>query len=109
MKKIYLFLILAMILLSFNVFSHLEDDNLPEGLHKIFDYNEDQAIFYFKNLSFVVAFLAGILSILTPCSLGILPAFFSYTFKEKKNITKMSFSFFLGFMPVFIAFVLIAT
>lgn len=98
-----------MILLSFNVFSHLEDDVLPEGLHKIFEYNDERANFYLKNLSFVVAFLAGILSILTPCSLGILPAFFSYTFKEKKNITKMTFAFFLGFMPVFIAFGLIAT
>jgi|TARA_B100001964_G_scaffold244791_1_gene327924 cytochrome c-type biogenesis protein len=109
MKKIYLFLLLAMVLLSFNAFSHLEGDNLPEGLHKILDYNKQQANFYLKNLSFVVAFLAGILSILTPCSLGIVPAFFSYTFKERKNITKMTLAFFLGFMPVFIAFGLIAT
>ncbi|MCH8329079.1 MAG: cytochrome c biogenesis protein CcdA [Nanoarchaeota archaeon] len=109
MKKIYLLLLLAIVLLSFNAFSHLEDDNLPENLHKIIDYNNQQANFYFKNLSFIIAFLAGILSILTPCSLGILPAFFSYTFKEKKNITKMTLAFFLGFMPVFIAFGIIAT
>jgi cytochrome c-type biogenesis protein len=109
MKKIFLFLLLAVILLSFNVFSHLEDDNLPEGLHKVIDYNNQKAIFYFKNLSFVVAFLAGILSILLPCSLAIMPAFFAYTFKEKKEITKMTLTFFLGFMPVFIALGLIAT
>jgi cytochrome c-type biogenesis protein len=109
MKKIYLFLSLAMILLSFSAFSHLEDDNLPEGLHKIIEYNNQQANFYLKNLSFIVAFLAGILSILLPCSLAIMPAFFAYTFKEKREITKMTLSFFLGFMPVFIALGLIAT
>lgn len=97
-----------MILLSFNAFAQ-EGNNLPIGLQKIFEYNKEQANFYLKNLSFVVAFLAGILSILLPCSLAIMPAFFAYTFKEKKEITKMTLSFFLGFMPVFIALGLIAT
>ena len=109
MKKIHLFLILGMILLSSNTFSHLEGDNLPEGLHKIIDYNNQKADFYLKNLSFIVAFLAGILSILNPCTIAIMPAFFAYTFKEKREITKMTLSFFLGFMPVFIALGLIAT
>ena len=102
-------LIFILILLSFTVLSHSEDDNLPEGLRKILDYNNQQADFYFKNLSFVVAFLAGILSILTPCSLGILPAFFAYTFEERKQITKATLAFFLGFAPVFITLGLIAT
>ena len=96
-------------MLSFNAFSYEEEDNLPEGIHKILDYNKDRANFYLKNLSFVVAFLAGILSILLPCSLAIMPVFFAYTFKEKKEITKMTLAFFLGFMPVFIALGLIAT
>jgi cytochrome c-type biogenesis protein len=49
----------------------------------------------------MVAFLAGILSILSPCILPTLPAFFANTFKEKRRITKMTFIFFLGFALVF--------
>ncbi len=83
--------------------------NIPSNIQKITDYNNGQANFYFSNLSFIIAFLAGILGILTPCSLVILPAFFAYSFKGKKDISKMTFSFFLGFMPVFVVFGLIAT
>lgn len=110
-KRIYLFLLFSLILIlfSFKALSHEEGDNLPEGLHKIIEYNKQQANFYLKNLSFVVAFLAGILSVLTPCSLAIMPAFFAYTFKERKRITKMTLAFFLGFMPVFIILGLVAT
>lgn len=82
---------------------------LPSNLQKIVNYNNEQATFYLKNLSFIIAFIAGILTILTPCSLALFPAFFAYTFKEKREITKMTFSFFIGFMPIFVIFGLIAT
>lgn len=85
------------------------ESSLPSNLQKIADYNNQQAQFYFKNLSFLIAFLAGIIGILTPCSLAILPAFFAYSFKEKKELTKMTLFFFLGFMPVFVILGLIAT
>ncbi len=43
------------------------------------------------------AFLSGLLSFISPCSLPILPAYFAYTFKSsKKNIVLMTISFFLG-------------
>lgn len=43
------------------------------------------------------AFLSGILSFLSPCSLPILPAYFAYSFQSnKKNIVLMTVSFFLG-------------
>ncbi|MBI5392126.1 cytochrome c biogenesis protein CcdA [Candidatus Woesearchaeota archaeon] len=74
---------------------------LPANLQKIQQYNQEQALYYVTNISFVVAFLAGILSFLSPCILPLIPAFFSYTFKEKKNITKMTFFFFLGFSFMF--------
>jgi cytochrome c-type biogenesis protein len=109
MNKIFLVLSLTMILFSSNALSELENNNLPDGLRKILDYNNEQANYYLKNISFIVAFLAGILSILNPCTLAIMPAFFAYTFKEKKNITKMTLAFFLGFMPVFVALGVIAT
>ncbi len=54
------------------------------------------------SISFLVAFVGGLLSIISPCILPILPAFFVYNFKEKKEITRMTFSFFLGFAIIFI-------
>ncbi len=59
-------------------------------------------------ITFLVAFLAGILSIFAPCVLPFLPAFFAYSFKEKANITKMTFMFFLGFAATFTTFGVIA-
>lgn len=82
---------------------------LPPNIQKLIDYENDQAKFYFKNLTFIVAFLAGIIGLFTPCSIAILPAFFAYSFKEKRELTKMTLSFFLGFMPVFVTFGLLAT
>ncbi len=43
------------------------------------------------------AFLSGVLSFISPCSLPILPAYFAYTFKSsKKNIVLMTITFFMG-------------
>jgi len=43
------------------------------------------------------AFLSGLLSFISPCSLPILPAYFAYSFKSsKKNIVLMTITFFLG-------------
>jgi len=55
-----------------------------------------------QNVSLLIAFLGGILSFLTPCALGILPAYFAFSFQEKKELVKMTFFFFLGMMVVFI-------
>jgi len=50
----------------------------------------------------VVAFLAGLLSIFSPCTLPILPAYVAYTFaSSKKNIKGMALSFFLGLALIF--------
>ncbi|MBI2658293.1 cytochrome c biogenesis protein CcdA [Candidatus Woesearchaeota archaeon] len=72
------------------------------GLEKISEYNQQQAVFYLQNLSFFVAFIGGMISVLLPCTLAILPAFFAYTFKERKEITKMTLVFFAGFSLIFI-------
>ena len=83
--------------------------DLPIGIQKIQEYQQEQAYHYLQNISFLVAFLGGILSFLLPCSLAILPAFFSYTFKEKKDMTKMTLIFFSGFSIVFILLGIIAS
>ena len=62
-----------------------------------------------QSISFLVAFVGGLLSIISPCILPILPAFFAYNFKERKEITKMTFSFFLGFTVIFILMGLVAS
>lgn len=92
-KKIYLTIFLLLIPLAFS----------QTGLQKIEDYNQQQAVFYLQNLSFFVAFVGGIISVLLPCTLAILPAFFAYTFKERKEITKMTLVFFAGFSLIFVA------
>lgn len=115
LNKSHLIFGILLIILMLPIISPHETDTeheevvLPDNLKKVQEYNNQQAQFYFKNLSFLIAFLAGILGILTPCSLAILPAFFAYSFKEKKQITKMTSIFFLGFAPVFILFGLLAT
>ena len=43
------------------------------------------------------AFLSGLLSFLSPCTLPILPAYFAYSFQsQKKNVLLMTVAFFLG-------------
>lgn len=43
------------------------------------------------------AYLAGVLSMLSPCCLPILPAYFSFTFgAERQRVVAMSIAFFLG-------------
>jgi cytochrome c-type biogenesis protein len=59
-------------------------------------------------VTFGIAFLAGVLGILSPCILPMLPAYFSYTFKEKKNITFMTFVFFIGFSITFLIMGMVA-
>ncbi len=105
---IFILLILVIPLLLAHA-SEEPDHDLPDNIQKLIEYKHEQADFYLRNLSFVIAFLAGILGILTPCSLAILPAFFAYSFEGKKEITKMTSIFFLGFAPVFIVFGLLAT
>lgn len=92
MKKAIFFLLLFLVPSVFG----------QTGLEKIAQYNQQQAVFYLQNLSFFVAFIGGMISVLLPCTLAILPAFFAYTFKERKEITKMTLVFFAGFSLIFV-------
>lgn len=83
--------------------------DLPPGLLKIQEYNANLAQEFLQNISFVIAFLAGMTSIFSPCILPLLPAYFAITFKEKKKITLATFIFFLGFALVFVLMGLLAT
>lgn len=66
----------------------------------------------FEDFPFIIAFLGGVLSFLSPCVLPLIPAYLSYiagvrfdelNIQEKKNhITLTAFIFVLGFSTVFI-------
>ncbi len=81
---------------------------LPPGLLKIKEYNDALSQKFVQNVSFIIAFLAGITTILSPCILPLIPAYFAITFKEKKRVTLTTFIFFLGFAVVFILMGLLA-
>ncbi len=65
---------------------------------------QQQTIERAQSVSLLIAFLGGVLSILSPCILPFLPAFFAYSFKDKGKITVATLAFFAGFSLVFIAF-----
>lgn len=52
--------------------------------------------------SLIAAYLGGVLAIISPCSVAVLPAFFAITFREKQKITRALFIFFLGMVAVFV-------
>src|SRR3989344_4876783 len=96
--KLFIFIFLIF-LLSFSV---IATSHLPAGLLKAQEANQKLASDYLETMTIALVFLAGLTSIFSPCILPLLPAFFAYTFKEKKNITKMTSVFFLGFSLSFI-------
>ncbi len=81
---------------------------LPLGLQKIKEYNRQSTKDFAVKVSFLIAFVAGMLGILSPCILPFLPAYFSYTFKEKQNLTLMTGVFAIGFTIVFVTLGIIA-
>ena len=98
------FFILVFILLLFTAVSAFD---LPIGLQKILEYNQEQAGYYLEAISFFVAFLGGLLALLSPCTLAILPMYFSYGLKERSTLHTLAF--FLGFTMVFILLGLVAS
>lgn len=100
MKKLLL-LGLVLLLLSGTAAAKNVSDETASIFDKINQYNLDLAKEQSVKITFLVAFLAGVLSIFAPCILPFLPAFFAVTFKEKTRITKMTFMFFLGFATTF--------
>lgn len=53
-------------------------------------------------VSILAAFFGGVFSLLSPCSAALLPAFFAYSFKEKTQLIKMTFVFWLGLATLFV-------
>ena len=94
-----LYLILSLVLLT-SVFA-LE---LPPGVQKLYEYQNQIAL----SITFLIAFIGGILTFTSPCGFVVLPTFFSYLFKERKRAMFMTAIFSLGMMLAFIIFGVIA-
>ncbi len=53
-------------------------------------------------VSFVAAFIGGVLALLSPCSALLLPAFFAYAFQGKRELTAKTGVFYLGLATIFV-------
>ncbi len=70
-------------------------------------HEESQRSFLFLAL---VSFLAGILSFLAPCTLPVLPAYFSYAFRtDRSRLLLMTLAFYIGLSTVFVLMGMSAT
>src|SRR5918997_1207342 len=47
-------------------------------------------------VSYLAAFLGGVLSLLSPCSALLLPAFFAYAFQSRRDLLAKTAVFYLG-------------
>ena len=109
MKQRIAFWTLAFCLIILPLAFAQNDSALPVGLQKIMGENQKFATEFLTKVTFLIAFLAGVTTLLSPCLLPVLPAFFAYTFKEKTQLTKMTLLFFAGFAPIFILLGIAAT
>ena len=53
-------------------------------------------------ISFAAAFIGGVLSLLSPCSALLLPAFFAYAFQNKRQLTARTTVFYGGLATIFV-------
>ena len=77
---------------------------LPLGLQRLIAHQQGIA----QSITFLAAFLAGLISFTSPCGFVLLPTFFSYAFQEKKKALTMSSFFSLGLLLGFTIVGLIA-
>lgn len=99
MRKSLIFIILI-IALGATAFA-LE---LPPGVQKLLEYQNTVAL----SITFLIAFMGGILTFTSPCGFVVLPTFFSYLFKERKRAMFMTAIFSLGMTLAFVIFGIIA-
>lgn len=88
MKKILFFFLVLLFLLP--LISALQ---LPPNVQKMFDDQQQIAL----GITFLAAFLAGIVTFTSPCGFALLPTFFAVTWKERSREKAMIFSLGLVF------------
>jgi cytochrome c-type biogenesis protein len=108
MKKQLCFGLFALLVFPL-VAAQSDYSEIPAGLQKIIEENQRFSTEFLAKVTFLIAFLAGVTTLLSPCILPVLPAFFAFTFRDKTQLTKMTLLFFLGFTPIFILLGIAAT
>ena len=78
--------------------------DLPPGVIKLQEYQTELAY----SITFLMAFIGGLLTFTSPCGFVVLPTFFSYVFKERKRALAMTALFCLGMTLAFVLFGIIA-
>lgn len=105
--------IILIIISSISVSAHETQGNpdghetvleLPESMQKVLEYQQKIAL----SITFLVAFLGGILAFTSPCGFVVIPTFFSYLFKERKQALYMTAVFSAGMTVSFVIFGIIA-
>ena len=96
------FLILLGILIILASFAAAQE--MPPGLMRLNEYNNQLA----SNVNILIALLAGFISFTSPCGFALLPAFFTFLFKERKRAVLMTSAFALGLTIAFAIFGFIA-
>ena len=94
-------MILSVILLLPVFASALE---LPAGVQKLVEYQNQLA----SSVSLLIAFIAGIITFTSPCGVALLPTYFSFAFKNRKESLYMTSAFSIGFMIALVLFGVIA-
>ncbi len=77
---------------------------LPPGVQKLLEYQQELA----QSITFAIAFIAGIVSITSPCGFVLLPVFFAFIFKDRKKAVEMTLAFGIGLAIAFAIFGLVA-
>lgn len=93
MKKLNLLLIFVLLFLALNLVGAVQ---IPENILKA----QQETLSVATKVSLLVALIGGILGFFTPCTIGILPAYFAYAFETRKELLKATFFFFLGMATV---------
>jgi len=99
-KKTVIYLPLFILLCALSVHAL----TLPIGAQKVIESQQQLAL----SITFLIAFLGGILSFTSPCGFVLIPTFFSYLFKERKRALFMTTLFSLGMTLGFVTFGVIA-
>ncbi|MBI4448436.1 cytochrome c biogenesis protein CcdA [Candidatus Woesearchaeota archaeon] len=81
---------------------------LPTSLQNLQSQNEQNTQRFVATITFFVAFLAGIISFVSPCILPVFPAFFAYAFTKKRDLKKATLAFSAGMIVVMVAIGLLA-
>jgi cytochrome c-type biogenesis protein len=76
----------------------------PPGAQKVLEYEKQIGL----AVTFLIAFIGGILTFTSPCGFAVIPTFFAYLFKERKRAMFMTATFSLGMTLAFIIFGIVA-